>query len=474
MVNPRGFIEISRIEGGYRPIDERVQDYDEIELMLPDKERQLQASRCMDCGIPFCHWACPVKNIMPEWQSKIAEGDWRGAYEILQATNNFPEFTGRVCPAPCEVSCVLSINDEPVTIRENELSVIERAFQEGYVHANPPEARTGKRVAVIGSGPAGLACADILNQKGHTVVLFEREDAVGGYLRYGIPDFKLDKKVIDRRVNLLIEEGLIIKTGMEIGKDMTVSELQKEFDAVCLTIGARYPRDIMVAGRELNGIHFAVDFLRQQNKTVHGDLLLDSEQISAKDKHVVVIGGGDTGADCVGTSNRHGAKSITQLEILPQPPEDRPDHQPWPLWATVYKTSTSHKEGSERKFAVSTKEFQGIDDQVNKLKCVEVEWTQENGAWSMQEIAGSEFELDADLVLLAMGFIHPEIDGLVDDVGVGLTNRQNVRINSEYMTTVDGVFAAGDASRGASLVVWAIFEGRKAAESIDKYLIGDS
>jgi glutamate synthase (NADPH) small chain len=471
MVNPRGFIDVSRIEGGYRRAEERVRDYDEIELMLEDDSRQLQASRCMDCGIPFCHWACPVENIMPEWQAKIAEGDWKAAYEILQSTNNFPEFTGRVCPAPCEAACVLAINDESVTIRANELSVIERAFHEGYVQPNPPEVLTGKKIAVIGSGPAGLACADILNKKGHTVVLYERDAEVGGYLRYGIPDFKLDKKVIDRRVNILVEEGLIIKTGVEIGKDITLAELQDEYDAICLTIGARHPRDLPIPGRDLDGIHFATDFLKQQNERVSLNQISSPSPISAKDKHVVVIGGGDTGADCVGTSNRQGAKSITQLEILPEPPINRPAHQPWPLWATVYRMSTSHKEGCTRKFCIATKEIHGVDGRVSALQCVEVEWTLENGRYSMHEVEGSNFTLPADLVLLAMGFVHPVLEGLVSDSGTELTGRHNVAIDDDYMTTVDGIFAAGDTSRGASLVVWAIFEGRKAAESIHAYVM---
>ena len=470
MANPRGFIEVSRIEGGYRRVEERIHDYSEIELMLPDESRKLQAARCMDCAIPFCHWACPVQNIMPEWQAKIAEGDWKAAYEILQSTNNFPEFTGRVCPAPCEVSCVLSINDEPVTIRENELSVIERAFQEGYVRAQPPEVRTGKKVAVIGSGPAGLACADILNKKGHTVVLYERDDKVGGYLRYGIPDFKLDKKIIDRRVDILVEEGLIIKTGVNVGKDVTFEELQEEFDAICLTIGARHARDLSIPGRDLDGIHFAVDFLKQQNQRVGGEEISSQNQLNATDKHVVVIGGGDTGADCVGTSNRHKAKSITQIEILPEPPTSRPPDQPWPVWPRIYRTSSSHKEGCERKFSIATKAFNGIDGHVRGLQCVEVEWTLENGRYAMHEIAGTEFTLEADLVLLAMGFVHPVIEGLVNSTGAELTKRRNLAVDSQYMTSVDGIFAAGDSSRGASLVVWAIFEGRKAAEYIHTYL----
>jgi glutamate synthase (NADPH/NADH) small chain len=472
MGNPKGFIEISRIESGYRPIEERVADYNEVELMLPENERKRQASRCMDCGIPFCHWACPVENVMPEWQHKLSVGDWKAAYDILQSTNNFPEFTGRVCPAPCEVSCVLSINDKPVTIRENELAVIERAFAEGYVKPNPPSVRTGKKVAVIGSGPAGLACADILNKIGHTVVLYEADEAVGGYLRYGIPDFKLDKKVIDRRVNLLVEEGLIIKTGVMVGRDVTVGELKAEFDAICVTIGARKPRDLPIKGRDLNGIHFALDFLGQQNRVVDGKQVPADDRITALNKHVVVLGGGDTGSDCVGTANRQGAKTITQLEILPKPPDTRPDDQPWPIWAKVHKTSSSHEEGCTRFYNISTNEFIGEDGAVKALSTVRVDWkVNGSGRYKMEECADSEAMFEADLVLLALGFVHPVHDGLVNDLGVERDARGNLAIDSNFMTSVPGVFAAGDSSRGASLVVWAIHEGREAARGINAYLM---
>lgn len=471
MSDPKGFLKTGRVDNPYRPVNVRLLDFDEIEVQLPDDKRIEQASRCMDCGVPFCHWACPVGNIMPEWQNGIYEGDWKAAYENLQATNNFPEVTGRVCPAPCEVSCVLAINDDPVTIRQNELAVAERAFESGYVQPRPPAVRTGKSVAVVGSGPAGLACADLLNKAGHTVVLYEAADAVGGYLRFGIPDYKLDKGIIDRRVNVLLEEGLIIKTGVRVGEDVSVDELLAEFDAVCIAIGAREPRDLPIDGRELNGIHFALDLLEQQNRLVRGDQIPADELISAEGKHVIVIGGGDTGSDCVGTSNRQGAKSVTQLEILPQPPTSRLPSQPWPTWPNIYKTSSSHEEGCERMFSVSTRQFIGENGQVKRLEAVNIVWQQdENGRYSFEEIPATQFELDADLVLLAMGFVHVVKGGLIADLGVDLDARGNVIVDQNYMTNVDGVFAAGDAKRGASLVVWAIQEGREAARGIDIYL----
>jgi glutamate synthase (NADPH) small chain len=472
MSDPTGFLRIPRQDSGYRPLEERVRDYDEVEKQLADDERKLQATRCMDCGVPFCHTACPVSNIMPEWQGKLAEGNWRAAYDILQATNNFPEFTGRVCPAPCESACVLAINDDSVTIRENELSISERAFQEGYVVPRPPAKRTGKKVAVIGSGPAGLACADILNKKGHSVVLYEKADSVGGYLRFGIPDFKLDKSVIDRRVDILVEEGLVIKTGVEVGKDISVEELKNTYDAICLTIGARKPRDLAIEGRELDGIHFACDYLFQQNQAVRGDQLPADDRISAFDKHVVVIGGGDTGSDCIGTANRQGARSITQLEILPKPPESRNEDDPWPLWPKLYKTSSSHEEGCVRKFSISTKHFSGHKGVVKQLTATQVDWhINGTGRYKMSELPETEFELEADLVLLAMGFVHVTHQGLVNDFGLELDTRSNIAVDANYMTNVAGIFAAGDSKRGASLVVWAIQEGREAAESMDTYLM---
>ncbi len=367
MGDPTGFLNVQRTDNLYRPVELRVMDYAEIEELLPADDRQLQASRCMDCGVPFCHWGCPVNNLIPEWQHKLFDGDMEAAYQLLQKTNNFPEITGRICPAPCEASCVLAINSDAVTIRANELAIIENAFDSGYISPKPPLQRTGKKVAVIGSGPAGLACADDLNKMGHTVVLYEASDAVGGYLRYGIPDFKLDKKVIDRRVEIMQIEGLLIETSVEVGVDVTANELMKEYDAVCIAIGARKPRDLLIEGRELDGIHFAVDYLTQQNRAVAGVKIPSEERILATDKHVIVIGGGDTGSDCVGTANRQGAKSVTQLEILPKPPDQRAADNPWPLWANVYKTSSSHKEGCQRHFSATTKKFSGENGKVQEL-----------------------------------------------------------------------------------------------------------
>ncbi|MBP7734532.1 MAG: glutamate synthase subunit beta [Spirochaetes bacterium] len=471
MGDPKGFMHTRRQEAGYRPVEERVNDYSEVEKHLPDDARRLQASRCMDCGVPFCHWACPVSNIMPEWQDRVYRGDWKGAYEILQETNNFPEFTGRVCPALCEASCVLSIGDDAVTIRQNELAVIEKAWSLGLVKAQPPESRTGKKVAVIGGGPAGLACADLLNRAGHSVTLFESADGVGGYLRYGIPDFKLNKYIIDRRVNLMVEEGLVIKTGVTVGKDLPASSLRKDFDAICIAIGSREARDLPIEGRNLGGIHPALDYLIQQNRVVKGDAIPESEIIRAYDKNVVVIGGGDTGADCVGTANRQGARSITQLELLPKPPEHRTAKEPWPLWPKLLKTSSSHEEGCERMWNVSTVKFSGVDGRVKQIVAKKVEWTAGPGGNPvMTEVPGSEFTLDAELVLLAMGFIHPVHTGLVRELGLELDGRGNIRIDENSMTSVEGVFSAGDSSRGASLVVYAIQDGRRAAASIDRYL----
>jgi len=471
MGDPKGFIKIKRQEAGYRPVEERVNDYSEVEKHLPDDARRMQASRCMDCGIPFCHWACPVSNIMPEFQDRLFRGDWKGAYDILQETNNFPEFTGRVCPALCEASCVLSIGDDAVTIRQNELAVIEKAFALGLVKPAPPKHRTGKTVAVIGSGPAGLACADLLNKAGHTVTLFESADGVGGYLRYGIPNFKLNKYFIDRRVNLLVDEGLIIKTGITIGKDIPVSQLRKEFDSICIAIGAREVRDLPIEGRNLKGIHLALEYLTQQNKVVKGDTIPEDEIIRAYDKNVVVIGGGDTGSDCVGTANRQGAKSITQLELLPKPSEHRTDKEPWPLWPKLLKISSSHEEGCERMWNVSTKRFKGEKGMVKKLTVAKVEWTTgKDGKQIMIEVPGSEFELEAELVLIAMGFVHPVHTGLVHDLAIELDARGNIKIDENCMTSAEGIFSAGDSSRGASLVVYAIQDGRLAAAGINRYL----
>ncbi len=473
MGDPRGFIKIDRIENRYRPVDVRVQDYREVEEQLPEDIRRYQAARCMDCGVPFCHWGCPIGSLIPEWQHKLYQGDWRAAYDILQSTTNFPEFTGRLCPAPCESSCVLDINDNPVTIRENELAVIEHAFEAGYVQPHPPEQRTGKRVAVIGSGPAGLACADVLNKLGHTVMLFEAADAVGGYLRYGVPDFKLEKRFIDRRVTILQQEGIEIRTGVRVGVDVPVEKLLREFDAVCVAIGARKPRDLAVPGRELQGVYFAMEYLEQQNRVLRGDPVAPDDCIIATDKHVVVIGGGDTGSDCIGTANRQGARSVTQLELLPAPPRQRPSAQPWPLYARQFKTSSSQEEGCERLFNVQTIAFVAgkKSGRVRRLEAVRVEWEpSSNGRYEMRVVPGSEFEMKADLVLLAMGFVHVEPSGLVAEMELALDDRGNIAINEQYQTSIKSVFAAGDAHQGASLVVWALQHGRQAAAAIDAYL----
>ncbi|MBN2402231.1 MAG: glutamate synthase subunit beta [Spirochaetes bacterium] len=468
MGNPSGFLNIKREEGGYRPIEERVRDYHEVEQELPEQARKLQASRCMDCGVPFCHWACPVSNMMPEWQDMIYRGDYKAAYGILQETNNFPEFTGRVCPALCEASCVLSINDEAVTIRNNELFVIEKAFKEGYVVPRPPKNRTGKRIAVIGSGPAGLACADILNKAGHTVVLYEAEDSVGGYLRFGIPDFKLNKNIIDRRVNILKQEGLIVKTGVRIGSD--ILKLKDEFDAICLTIGAREPRNLEIPGRDLTGIYFAMEYLTQQNKIVRGDVIPEQELIRAYNKNVVVIGGGDTGSDCVGSANRQGAANITQIELLPKPPEHRTDDEPWPLWPKLLKTSSSHEEGCERYWNILTKRFDGDNGRVSSITAVQVEWYyDEKYSYRMRELPGTDIAIKADIVFLAMGFLHAEHE-LIKNMGISTDSRGNIKVNADYMTNIDGIFAAGDSASGASLVVRAISQGRQAAQGIEGYL----
>jgi len=469
MGDPRGFIKIERIENRYRPVEERILDYREVETQMPQDMRRFQAARCMDCGVPFCHWGCPVGSLIPEWQDRLYAGDWKGAYDILAKTNNFPEFTGRLCPAPCESSCVLGINDDPVSIRENELAVIEYAFEAGYVQPRPPRQRTDKRIAVIGSGPAGMACADTLNHLGHHVVLFEASDRVGGYLRYGVPDFKLEKRFIDRRVAIMEQEGLEIRTGVRVGVDISAAELRRDFDAVCIAVGARTPRDLPIPGRELQGIHFAMQYLEQQNRVVSGDIIPPDDRITAEGKHVIVLGGGDTGSDCIGTANRQRAASITQIELLPAPPRQRTEREPWPLYARLYKTSSSHYEGCERMFNIQTTAF--LPDEtgrrVNKLTAVQVEWGKStNGHHAMTVVPDSEFELQADLVLLALGFVHVEHEGLVGDFGLALDSRGNIAVDDKLRTSVPGVYAAGDAHRGASLVVWAIHHGRAAAEHI--------
>ena len=472
MGNPRGFLEVPRKDSGNRPINERIDDYGEVEQTLNEADRVLQASRCMDCGIPFCHWACPVGSKIPEWQDAVYKGEWKLASDILHSTNSFPEFTGRICPNPCEKSCVLAIHKEAVTIRENECSVVEKAFAEGYVQPRVPKVRTGKKVAVIGGGPAGLSAADLLNQMGHKVTVFEKDEAVGGLLRFGIPDFKLNKKIIDRRIEIFEQEGIEFKYNTYVGFDVKGEQILKDFDAVVLAIGAMKPRDLPVEGRELKGVHFAMEFLTQQNRVNRGNKLNGIERIDAKGKNVLVIGGGDTGSDCVGTSNRQKAKSVTQIEILPKPPEDRAAGNPWPYWPTVLKTSTSHEEGCERMWSVSTKRFIGSGGKLKQVELVEVEWTKDdNGAWKMNEKAGSEKVIDVDLVFLSMGFVHCMHEGLVEELGVDLDQRGNLKVAANYQTSIDKVFAAGDAHNGASLVVTAIQKGREAADNVNKFLM---
>lgn len=470
MADPKGFIKIKHKPAGNRPIHERIDDYSEVEQVLNSEDRQLQASRCMDCGIPFCHWGCPVDNLIPEWNDLLYRGDWKGASERLHNTNNFPEFTGRICPAPCEHSCVLNIDGDPVTIRENEAAIVEKAFAEGYIKPNPPKIRTGKKVAVIGSGPAGMAAADQLNRAGHTVTLFEKDRKAGGLLRYGIPDFKLNKHTIDRRLKILLAEGIEIKCETEVGKDISAKELLQKYDAICLTIGAMQPRDLEVEGRELDGIHFAMDYLTQQNKVNDGAYVAYDNRITAENRHVLVIGGGDTGSDCVGTAIRQKAKSVTQIEILPKPPEQRAGDNPWPYYGKTLKTSTSHEEGCERRWSLSTLKFHGMQQRITHAEVQEVLWEPVNGSFKMVQVPGTREKIEADLVLLAMGFVHPVHEGLLTELKISLNGRKNVEINQSMATNVEKVFAAGDAASGASLVVNAIASGRRVAKKIDRYL----
>ena len=472
MADPKGFIKYTRKEGGYRPVSERVDDYGEVEQTLNVADRTLQASRCMDCGIPFCHWACPVGSKIPEWQDAVYKGEWKLASDILHSTNSFPEFTGRICPNPCEKSCVLAVHEEAVTIRENECSVVERAFTEGYIEPRIPEKRTGKKVAVVGGGPAGLSVADLLNQAGHTVTVYEKDDAVGGLLRYGIPDFKLNKKVIDRRIAIFEQEGIIFKTNTSVGEDVKGEQLVKDYDAVVLTIGAMKPRDLPVEGRELDGVHFAMDFLKQQNKVNRGEVFTNGDRILATGKNVLVIGGGDTGSDCVGTSNRQKAKSVTQIEILPKPPEKRAPGNPWPYWPNTLKSSTSHAEGCERKWSLNTKRFIGENGKLKQVELVEVEWNKgENGQWQMTEKPETAYTMDVELVTLSMGFVSPVYEGLVNEFELELDARGNIQVDETYQTSKSNVFAAGDAATGASLVVTAIAKGREAAKNVHTYLM---
>jgi glutamate synthase (NADPH) small chain len=461
-----GFLRLERKNGPKRPIAERVGDYREYQMTLPVAELQQQGARCMECGVPFCHSGCPLGNLIPDWNDLVYEDRWRDAIDALHATNNFPEFTGRICPAPCEAACVLDINDDAVTIKQIEVSIIDRAFAEGWVVPRPPEVRTGHTVAVVGSGPAGLAAAAELNKRGHSVTLYERKDRIGGLLRYGVPDFKLDKSVVQRRVDLLEAEGVELVTGVEVGTDIKARELRERHEAVVITTGSTVPRDLPVPGRELDGVHFAMEYLEQRNRFVAGDDA-SGKPISAAGKHVVIIGGGDTGADCLGNAHREGAASVTQFELLAEPPPVRPDEiTPWPRWPLILRISPAHEEGGERLFSVMTTEFTGEDSRVTHLRGHEVGPPPE-----FKKVEGSEFTIRTDLVLLAMGFLHPEHEGLVEQLAVELDGRGNVAASEDdYATSVPGVFAAGDARRGQSLVVWAISEGRKAALSVDRYL----
>jgi glutamate synthase (NADPH/NADH) small chain len=474
MGKPTGFIEIQRKKHPSRPVAERIRDWHEVYLAYQPNVLQGQAARCMDCGIPFCHQGCPLGNLIPDWNDLVYRDRWRAAIDRLHATNNFPEFTGRLCPAPCEGACVLGINNDPVTIKSIEVSIIERAFEEGWVAARPPEMRTGKRVAVVGSGPAGLAAADQLNRVGHWVTVFERADRIGGLLRYGIPEFKMEKRFLDRRLANMQQEGVTFRTNANVGDSVSIDELRVNFEAIVLAGGATAPRDLKVPGRELDGVHFAMEYLSLQNRRNEGDRIADDRFITAKDKHVIIIGGGDTGADCLGTAHRQGARAIHQLELLPRPPDSRAATNPWPLWPNIFRVSTAHEEGGERLYAVSTERFTGDGGRVTALHGTRVEIGSRDGRLDVTPVPGGAFTLDADLVLLAMGFLGPERGGMLDQLGVKMTERGNVWRDANWMTSVPGVFAAGDMQRGQSLVVWAIAEGRSAARGVDAYLMGSS
>lgn len=467
-----GFLEFDRELPSRRPVPERLRDWRELEGIHPDEALQKQAARCMDCGIPFCHKGCPLGNIIPDWNDLVYRGRWREAIDRLHSTNNFPEFTGTVCPAPCEEACVLNINDDAVTIKQIEKQIIARAFKEGWVAPAIPSRRTGKSVAVVGSGPAGLAIAQQLARAGHSVTVFERADRIGGLLRYGIPDFKMEKDLVDRRMRQMEAEGVVFRPSTNVGVDLPAERLRAEFNAVVLAGGATLPRDLPVPGRELKGIHFAMEFLPQQNKVVAGDRV--EGQILATGKRVIILGGGDTGSDCLGTSNRQGAKSVHQFELLAKPPDARTeDLAPWPYWPMILRTSSSHEEGVIRDWSINTKSFSGdAQGHVKKLHGVRLEWFKDDsGRPKMREVPGSEFEMEVDLVLLALGFLGPEREGLLNDLGVEITDRGNVAVD-QWMTSQPGIFACGDLRRGQSLVVWAIWEGRECARAVDRYLMG--
>ena len=476
MGKPTGFMEFGRRPPERRPVADRVQDYREIYHRWPEAVAREQGGRCMDCAVPFCQTGCPLGNVIPEFNHFVYTGDWENALRALLSTNNFPEFTGRICPAPCEASCVLSINSDPVTIEYVEKEIADRGYEEGWIRPNPPAVRTGKRVAVVGSGPAGLAAAQQLNRAGHWVTVFERAEYVGGLLVLGIPDFKLDKEVLRRRLAIMEEEGITFEIGVNVGVDISAEKLLRDFDAVCLACGSTVPRDLPVPGRELEGVHFAMEYLTQQNRLNAGQHVEAEERLTAEGKRVVILGGGDTGADCLGTAHRQGAELVNQYELLAEPPVGRPSGNPWPQWPLVLRSSAAHDEGGIRDYGILTKFFSGSEGKVEKLHAVRVEWDEpaDGGRPAMTEVPYSEFEVETDLVLLAMGFLHPEHNGLLTQLGVELDPRGNVKIGSDRMCTVPGVFAAGDTARGQSLVVWAIAEGRETARAVDVYLMGES
>lgn len=474
MAKPTGFLEHGRALPRRRPVEERIHDWLEVYEEFPTDSLKKQAARCMDCGIPFCHQGCPLGNIIPDWNDMVWRDQWQIAIDRLHATNNFPEFTGRLCPAPCEAACVLGINDDPVTIKQMEIEIIERAFKEGWVTPQPPAVLTGKRVAIIGSGPAGLAAAQQLARAGHHVEVLERADHIGGLLRYGIPDFKMRKHVIDRRMQQMEAEGVVFRTSINVGVDVDAKELLANYDAICLAGGATHARDLDVPGRELKGVYFAMQYLTQQNRRVAGLDPDGEEPIIATGKKVIILGGGDTGADCLGTAHRHGAASVAQYELLPRPPSERPADNPWPTWPNIYRVSSAHEEGGERDYSILTKSLSGENGVLKKLHGVRVEFERVDGRMEMREVPGSEFEEEVDLIFLAMGFLGPERPGMIEQLGVELTDRGNVMAGQDKMTSVPGVFTAGDMTRGQSLIVWAIAEGRAAARGIDTYLMGES
>jgi len=475
MADPRGFLKYERKAAPARPVGERIRDWREVYLPQSPPILREQAARCMDCGVPFCHSGCPLGNVIPDFNDLAYRGRMREALDRLHATNNFPEFTGRLCPAPCESSCVLGYNQPAVTIKQIEQHIVDQGFDEGWVVPEAPEVRTGRTVAVVGSGPCGLAAAHQLNRHGHLVTVLERADRIGGLLRYGIPDFKLDKRVLDRRLRLMAEEGVVFRTGVDVGKDMSAADLRAQFDAACLAGGSTVPRDLPIPGRDLRGIHFAVEYLEQQNRINAGDDIPAHRRITAHGKRVVIIGGGDTGADCLGTAIRQGAAEIVQIELLPKPPAERDATMPWPTYPMILRTSSAHEEGGIRDWSVNTKAFSGEGGRVKRLHCVRVEFgpPDVSGRRPMSEVPVSEFVIEADLVLLAMGFVSPQHVGLLDDLGVRYDARGNVWTDGNRMTSVRAVFAAGDMRRGQSLIVWAIAEGRQAAEGIHRFLKGE-